>query len=168
MFFCVKSYKSSGSWGTCSNNNRWGNYFLDNLFVVLCFVIHFIWGPKSYHDDFNFTGCREWRTLYFYGRRSNQQKGFNTNRISSRKEWVRKNSLLTITLLTIKLIWSYFKKVYNWFLYIFHFRHYIRRTLERHKLDRAMIRIPLNISHVALTKLNQPPWLIWWYSYNMK
>jgi len=39
--------------------------------------------------------------------------------------------------------------------------HYIRRTLERHKLDRAMIRIPLNISHVALTKLNQPPWLIW-------
>jgi len=39
--------------------------------------------------------------------------------------------------------------------------HYIRRTLERQKLDRAMIRIPLNISHVALTEINQPPWLIW-------
>lgn len=39
--------------------------------------------------------------------------------------------------------------------------HYIRRTLERHRLDRAMIRIPLNITHAALTKINQPPWLIW-------
>jgi len=39
--------------------------------------------------------------------------------------------------------------------------HYIRRTLERHKLDRAMIRIPVNISNVHITDINQPPWLIW-------
>ena len=45
--------------------------------------------------------------------------------------------------------------------YNYIFRHYIRRTLERHNLDRALIRIPLNISYVPLTEINQPPWLIW-------
>ena len=43
----------------------------------------------------------------------------------------------------------------------FIYRHYIRRTLGRHSLDRAMIRIPHNITNIAITEINQPPWLIW-------
>merc|ERR1712117_914973 len=37
----------------------------------------------------------------------------------------------------------------------------IAHTLKKHKLNRATIRIPINITSIALPNLNQPPWLVW-------
>ena len=43
------------------------------------------------------------------------------------------------------------------------FRFVIAQTLRKHQLDRATIRLPINITSIALPNLNQPPWLVWWY-----
>jgi len=37
----------------------------------------------------------------------------------------------------------------------------IAQTLRKHQLDRATIRLPINITSIALPNLNQPPWLVW-------
>ena len=38
----------------------------------------------------------------------------------------------------------------------------IKRTLEKLRLDHAVINIPVNITRTDIHKLHQPPWLVWW------
>jgi len=38
--------------------------------------------------------------------------------------------------------------------------HMIRRALDAHRLNRAVINIPINVSHVSV-KVRQPPWVVW-------
>ena len=49
-------------------------------------------------------------------------------------------------------------------IFFIYFRFVIAQTLRKHQLDRATIRLPINITSIALPNLNQPPWLVWWYT----
>jgi hypothetical protein len=40
-------------------------------------------------------------------------------------------------------------------------RYMIRKTLERLQRRYALINIPVNLTYVPVTKINQPPWLGW-------
>ena len=55
--------------------------------------------------------------------------------------------------------------VLNKSIFSIYFRFVIAQTLRKHQLDRATIRLPINITSIALPNLNQPPWLVWWYTY---
>jgi len=37
----------------------------------------------------------------------------------------------------------------------------IKRTLEKLRLEHAVINIPVNITRTDIHKLHQPPWLVW-------
>nr|ACO14921.1 PAP21-like protein precursor [Caligus clemensi] len=37
----------------------------------------------------------------------------------------------------------------------------IRNTMAKLELEESLIRIPVNISNIAIEKLNLPPWLVW-------
>lgn len=39
--------------------------------------------------------------------------------------------------------------------------HMIRQGLHTHRLNRAIINIPINVTTLPLEKLKQPPWLLW-------
>ncbi|CAG2103390.1 unnamed protein product [Medioppia subpectinata] len=38
--------------------------------------------------------------------------------------------------------------------------HMIRRALDAHRLNRAVVNIPINVSHMSV-KVRQPPWVVW-------
>ena len=38
----------------------------------------------------------------------------------------------------------------------------IRRILHAHRLNRAFINIPLNLTQMPFYKLRDPPWSVWW------
>lgn len=54
---------------------------------------------------------------------------------------------------------------YNFFIVVLlDFRYIIRRTLKKLDLKEALIRIPVNLTYVPIDKMQQPPWVIWWFT----